>query len=64
MVKDAEEHAEEDKKRRELVDVRNHADALVHQTDKTLVEFGDKVSPDDKTAIETALAHLKSAKER
>ncbi len=63
MVKDAEEHATEDKKRRELADVRNHADSLAHQTEKTLAEFGDKVSPGDKSAIETALTQLKSVKD-
>jgi molecular chaperone DnaK len=60
MVKDAESHAEEDKKRRELVEARNHAEALVHSTEKALSEHGDKVDPATKTAIETALADLKS----
>src|SRR5215813_2622151 len=48
MVRDAEAHAAEDKKRKALVEARNHADALVHQTDKSLKEFGDKVSDGDK----------------
>jgi molecular chaperone DnaK len=63
MVKDAEEHATEDKKRRELADVRNHADSLAHQTEKTLAEFGDKVSEADKSAIQSALSQLKSVKD-
>jgi molecular chaperone DnaK len=52
MVKEAEAHAEEDKKRRELVEVRNQAEALVHSTDKMLKDFGDKVAAADKTAAE------------
>jgi len=60
MVKDAELHAEEDKKKRELIDARNQGEALVHSTDKHLKEFGDKVSPTEKAAIEGALEALKS----
>jgi molecular chaperone DnaK len=60
MVKDAESHAEDDKKRRELVETRNHADALIHSTEKSLNEAGDKVPAADKQAIESALAALKS----
>jgi len=63
MVKDAEEHAAEDKKRRELVEARNHADALVHTTEKNLKEYGDKVSGPEKTAIESDVAALKTALE-
>jgi len=63
MVKDAESHAEEDKKRRELVEARNQADALIHQTERSLSEVGDKVGDADKQAVETALAELKEAKE-
>ena len=63
MVREAESNAAEDKKRKELVEARNHADSLVHQTDKSLGEFGDKVSPEDKSAIESALADLKAAKD-
>ncbi|MFO7913499.1 MAG: molecular chaperone DnaK [Desulfotignum sp.] len=63
MVKDAEMHAEEDKKRRELVDTKNQAEALVDQTEKTLKEHGDKVDPETKTSIESAVAALKQAKE-
>ena len=63
MVRDAEANASADKQRRELVEARNQADALIHQTDKSLAEFGDKVGPAEKTAIETASAELKSAKD-
>jgi molecular chaperone DnaK len=63
MVKDAEAHAAEDKRRKELVEAKNHADALVHQTEKALAEHGDKVSAADKSAIESAVAELKSALE-
>jgi molecular chaperone DnaK len=61
MVKDAEAHATEDKKRRELVESRNQADALVHSTEKSLSEYGSKVSDADRTAIENALSDLKEA---
>jgi molecular chaperone DnaK len=63
MVKDAEAHAAEDKRRKELVEAKNHADALVHQTEKALAEHGDKVSAADKSAIESAVTELKSALE-
>jgi len=61
MVKDAEANAAEDKKRREAVDAKNHADALVHSTEKALTEHGDKVSEGDRKAIEDAIADLKEA---
>ncbi|WP_336293715.1 molecular chaperone DnaK [Bartonella sp. CB169] len=61
MVKDAEEHAAEDKKRREGVEVRNQAEALVHSTEKSLTEYGDKVSAEEKEQIGTAISDLKSA---
>ncbi|WP_332059879.1 molecular chaperone DnaK [Bartonella sp. CB74] len=61
MVKDAEEHAAEDKKRREGVEVRNQAEALIHSTEKSLTEYGDKVSAEEKGQIETAISDLKSA---
>ena len=61
MVKDAEAHAAEDKKRRELVEAKNQADALVHTTEKSLAEFGSKVSEADRSAIENALSDLKEA---
>ncbi len=63
MVKDAAAHAAEDKKRKELVEAKNHGDSLVHSTTKALAEHGDKVSADDKSAIESALEDLKSALE-
>jgi molecular chaperone DnaK len=63
MVKDAEAHAAEDKERRALVEARNHGEALVHSTEKSLGEFGSKVSAADKSAIEAAVADLKSALE-
>lgn len=61
MVRDAESHAEEDKKKKEIVEVKNNADGMVFATEKSLKEYGDKVSADDKKAIEDALADLKSA---
>jgi len=63
MVKDAEAHAAEDKARRELVDARNHGEASVHSAEKSVAEFGDKVSAADKSAIEAAIASLKTALE-
>jgi len=61
MVKDAEANAAEDKKRREAVDAKNHADALVHSTEKALAEHGSKVGEGERKAIEDALADLKEA---
>src|SRR5580693_4367809 len=61
MVNDAESHAAEDKKRRELVEARNQADALAHSTEKAMSEHGDKVGATQKQAIETAVASLKEA---
>jgi molecular chaperone DnaK len=63
MVKEAESHAEDDKKRRELVEVRNQAEALVHSTEKMIADFGDKVSDEDKSAVEAAAAEVKTAAE-
>jgi len=63
MVKDAEAHAEEDRQRREEAEVRNNADSLVYQTEKVLREQGDKVSAEEKSAVEAPLATLKSALE-
>jgi molecular chaperone DnaK len=60
MVKDAEQHASEDKKKREVVDARNQGESLVHATTKNLTEHGDKVPAADKAAIEGALESLKS----
>ncbi|MGA7323608.1 MAG: Hsp70 family protein, partial [Rhodomicrobium sp.] len=61
MVKEAETHAATDKKRRELVEAKNQAEALIHSTEKTLQELGDKVSDADRKAVEAALAELKTA---
>ena len=61
MVKEAEANAESDKKRRESVEARNQAEALIHSSEKALAEHGDKVSAEDKSAIETAIADLKTA---
>ncbi|WP_367716838.1 molecular chaperone DnaK [Nitratireductor sp. GISD-1A_MAKvit] len=63
MVKDAESNAEADKKRREAVEAKNQAEALIHSTEKSLSEYGDKVSEEEKKAIEDALADLKTAVE-
>jgi molecular chaperone DnaK len=60
MVKDAEAHAAEDKKRRELVDARNHAEALIHTTERAIKDAGDKVGPADKAAAEKGIADLKA----
>src|SRR5687768_1611956 len=61
MVRDAEQHAEEDRQRREEADVRNQADTLVYQTEKLLKEQGDKISGSEKDAVESKLADLKAA---
>ena len=61
MVGDAEAHAAEDKKFRELVETRNRADALAHQVDKSLKDLGDKVAGEDRAKIESALGDLKKA---
>ncbi len=61
MMKEAEEHAEEDKKKREEIDVKNEADTVIYATEKALKEYGDKVSPDEKKKIEDALGELKEA---
>jgi molecular chaperone DnaK len=60
MVKDAELHAADDKKRRELIDVKNHGESLIHDAEKSLTEYGDKVSAADKSTIEAAVAALKT----
>jgi molecular chaperone DnaK len=59
MVKEAEEHASEDKSKRELAEAKNQGEALVHATEKQLQENGDKIGPADKSAIEAAIADLK-----
>ena len=63
MVADAESHAEEDRKFRELVDARNQADSLIHGAEKTLNEVGDKASSEERAAIESAVSDLKTALE-
>nr|WP_321442718.1 molecular chaperone DnaK [uncultured Cohaesibacter sp.] len=63
MVKDAEANAEADKVRKELVEAKNHGEAMVHSAEKSIADFGDKVSEADKSAIESAIAELKTALE-
>jgi molecular chaperone DnaK len=63
MVKDAEANAESDKKRRGLVEARNQAEAMLHSSEKSLKEYGDKVSDADRTAIADAIAALKASAE-
>jgi molecular chaperone DnaK len=60
MVKEAEANASEDKKRKDLVEAKNHADSLIHSTEKAMTEHGDKVGADEKSAIEAAITDLKS----
>ena len=61
MIRDAEAHAEDDKRRRDEAEVRNNADSLVYQTEKVLKEQGDKVTEEEKAAVEAPLATLKTA---
>ncbi|MDI1276788.1 molecular chaperone DnaK [Methylobacter sp.] len=61
MIKDAEAHADEDRKLTELVHARNHADGMIHATEKSLKELGDQVGADEKTSIEHAIDALKAA---
>jgi molecular chaperone DnaK len=63
LVRDAEAHAEEDKRRKELIEARNHADSLVYSVEKNIKEFGDKVDAAEKTKIEEAIAKVKKALE-
>jgi molecular chaperone DnaK len=63
LVKDAEAHTEEDKKKRELVELKNQADTLMYSTEKNLSEHGDKISEEEKTNITTAIDALKKALE-
>jgi molecular chaperone DnaK len=63
MVKDAEAHADEDKKRKQLVEAKNHGEALIHSTEKSMTELGDKVSEADKSTVEAAVGELKTALE-
>jgi molecular chaperone DnaK len=59
MVQDAEKHKADDEKRKEMVDLRNQADALVAQTEKTLTDMADQVEEEEKTTIEAAITDLK-----
>jgi molecular chaperone DnaK len=63
MVKDAEAHAEEDKREKEKVEAKNEADSLVYTTEKSLKDYGDKISEDDRKKIEEAVSNLKSVME-
>jgi molecular chaperone DnaK len=63
LVKDAEMHAEEDKQKRELVEARNSADALIYSTEKSIKDLGDKVDSDTKTKVEESIAALRKAME-
>ena len=63
MVKEAEAHAAEDKKRRELAEARNHLDSLIYTTEKSLKEYGDKIDSADKQRIDDAIAKAKKAME-
>ena len=63
MIKDAEAHAEEDKERREKVEARNQADALVHAAEKSISDLGDKADPEAKAAVEASMGELKTALE-
>jgi molecular chaperone DnaK len=63
LVKDAQAHTEEDKKRRKTAEAKNQADTLIYQTEKNLSEHGDKIAAEDKTKVEEAVATLKKAME-
>ena len=63
MVKDAESHGEEDKRKKELAEARNEADNMVYSVEKSLKEFGDKVSEDERSGIQTAIDGTKKAME-
>ncbi|OGT59392.1 MAG: molecular chaperone DnaK [Gammaproteobacteria bacterium RIFCSPHIGHO2_12_FULL_63_22] len=63
MVKDAEAHADEDKKRRDRVEAKNRGESAIHQTEKALKDYGDKISGDEKKEIETAIAALRATLE-
>jgi molecular chaperone DnaK len=63
MVKEAEANAEADKRQREAIEAKNQAESLIHSTEKSLKDYGDKVSAEDKTAIETAVTDLKGVLE-
>ncbi len=61
MVRDAEAHAEEDKRFRELVDTRNKADGMIHAVEKTLKDLGDKVDAAERAKVESAISDLRTA---
>ena len=63
MVRDAEAHADEDRKKREVIEARNHADSMVYSTEKSLKEFGDKIDAVEKGTIENKVAELKKVME-
>ena len=63
MVKEAEANAADDKKRKELVEARNHAEAMIHSTTKSMMEFGEKIAAADKSAIDAAITDVKSVME-
>jgi molecular chaperone DnaK len=63
LVRDAQAHTDEDKKRRKVAEAKNQADTLIYQTEKNLSEHGDKIAAEDKTKIEEAVAGLKKAME-
>jgi molecular chaperone DnaK len=64
MVKDAEAYSSEDKARREVIDAKNHADGLIYSTEKSLKEYGDKISEDERKSIESAITDLKASLEK
>jgi molecular chaperone DnaK len=64
MVKDAEEYAAEDKVRKEMIEAKNHADGLIYSTEKSLKEYGEKISDAERAAIEDAITDLRSALEK
>jgi molecular chaperone DnaK len=59
MVKEGESHSEEDKQRKRAIEVRNNADALLYSTEKTLNEHGEKISAEDRAAVESAMENLR-----
>jgi molecular chaperone DnaK len=61
MIKDAELHADEDRKMKELITARNHADNMIHATEKSLQDLGEQVATDEKSAIQAAIEALKEA---
>jgi molecular chaperone DnaK len=61
MIKDAEAHAVDDKKRKDGVEAKNHGEALLHSTEKTVAEYGSKVSEGDRRSIEDAMAGLRES---